>query len=421
MEREIFYIKFNLISIFLILLFLSSPSDSDGIINFFKVNSKEILKPGDTISFTVNGTASGHVWVEIPGLPLKIYLTETSCGVYKGTYKVSLETPGICRASLISHMEMNGEFCSPVTAQNKITVLGKNPMFYKLMPSEGIIISDKKPVISAAIYGATGKVDKNSLKILINRHDVTKDSGIKISSEYIIFKPSYDFKEGEYIVYLYGKTTDGHDFCAEWNFFIRLSTVITSHNALRELNSGDILEVHILGEPYQKAYFDIGEWKKGLSAHESFRTPGLYIGYYSVQKGDYVVNAPLTGYLISSSGETLKSPADRLISITANELLLKIAQPKDGDFVASQFVVSGQTRPFTAVHIELKIICNLPGMGPVDGGIIGEDIKSNQSGVFEYKVKAGNQLPGSEYIVTVIARDAQGNKSTPGIIKVYQK
>jgi len=187
------------------------------------------------------------------------------------------------------------------------------------------------------------------------------------------------------------------------------------------LTKGDILEVQMSGEPYQKAFFDIGEWKKGLPLHESFRTPGLYIGSYTVQKGDYVVNAPVWGYLINSSGETVKSRADRLISIVASELLLKITQPKDGDFVTGQFIVSGQTWPFTTVHIEIKITCNLPGMGPVDSGGISEDIKANQGGVFEYKVKAGNQLPGSEYTVIVMARDAQGNKSAPGIVKVFQK
>mgnify|MGYP000999269955 CR=1 FL=1 len=192
-------------------------------------------------------------------------------------------------------------------------------------------------------------------------------------------------------------------------------------NCRKILEKGDVLEVQMLGEPYQKAYFDIGEWKKGLPLHESFRTPGLYIGSYTVQKGDYVLNAPVTGYIISSSGETVKSISNRLISIVASELLLKITQPGEGDFVANQFVVSGQTRPFTTVHIEVKITCNLPGIGPVDSGVISEDIKVNRGGVFEYKVKTGNQLPGSEYTVTVMARDAQGNKSTPGIVKVFQK
>ena len=418
MYRKHFYRKFKLI---ILLLFLFSPSYSDTIINSFKVNCKDILKTGDTINFEVKGTSLGHVWIEIPGLPFKIYLAETSPGLYKGAYKLSGETPSICSASILAQMEINGEVCSPVTAQNKITVLGKNPMFYRLIPSDMVIISDKKPVISSAIYGGTGKVDKKSLKILLNRHDITNAPETTVNSKYITFKPSADLKEGEYMVYMYGKTSDGHDFCAEWKFFVKLSTVITSHNAIKELNSGDILEVHILGEPYQKAYFDIGEWKKGLPAHESFRTPGLYTGSYTVQKGDYVANALLTGYLINSSDETVKSSAERLISIVASELLLKITQPKDGDFVANQFVVTGQTRPFTTVHIEVKITCNLPGMGPVDSGLISEDIKSNQSGVFEYKVKAGNQLPGSEYTVTVMARDAQGNKSTPGAIKIFQK
>ena len=192
-------------------------------------------------------------------------------------------------------------------------------------------------------------------------------------------------------------------------------------NCREILKKGDILEVQMVSEPYQKAYFDIGEWKKGLPLHESFRTPGLYIGSYTVRKGDHVINASVTGYIITSSGEIVKSRAERLISIVASELLLKIILPENGDFVDNQFVVSGQTVPFTTVHIEVKITCNLPGIGPVDSGVISEDIKANQGGVFEYKVKAGNQLPGSEYNVTVMTRDAQGNKSKPDIIKVFQK
>ncbi len=410
--------KYATILIFFCLLFLSSLAYGDGIINSFKVNCREILKKGDILEFTVNGTALGHVMVELPALSVKINLLESSPGIYTGVYKISGETPGACNASVIATMELNGRSCN-VTAGNKITVLGKNPMFYRLKPSDMAIISDRKPVISASVYGGTGKFDKKSLKLLLNRHDITEEPETSVNSDVITFKPSQDLKEGDYIVYMYGKSTDGHDFCAEWKFSIK--SVLISHNAIKELDRGDVLEVQMSGEPYQKAFFDIGEWKKGLPLHESFRSPGLYIGSYTVQKGDCVVNAPVLGYLIDSSGETVKSRADRLISIVASELLLKITQPKNGDFVANQFIVSGQTWPFTTVHIEVKITCNLPGMGPVDSGVISEDIKANQGGVFEYKVKAGNQLPGSEYTVTVMARDAQGNKSAPGIVKVFQK
>jgi len=413
--------KYGIILIFLLLFFIYSPSYGDGTISSFKVNCNKILKKGDILEFTLTGNALGHVRVEIPDISVKIYLSETSAGIYKGVYKVSGETPSACNASVIACMEINGETCGPVTAGNKITILGKNPVFYNLNPSDMVIISDKKPLISACFYGGTGKVDKKSLKLMLNRHDITKDNGITVYNDRITFKPSENLKEGDYLIYIYGKSTDGHDFCAEWKFFIRLSAAVTSHNAIKELNTGEILEVQMLGEPYQKAYFDIGEWKKGLPLHESFRTPGLYIGTYTVQKGDSVVNATVTGYLINSSGETVRARADRSVSISAGELLLKITQPKDGDFVSNQFVVAGQTRPFTAVRIEVKITSNLPGIGPVDNGFIGEDIKANQGGVFEYKVKAGNQLPGSEYTVTVMVRDAQGNKSTPGIIKVFQK
>ncbi len=176
-----------------------------------------------------------------------------------------------------------------------------------------------------------------------------------------------------------------------------------------------------MGEPCQMAYFNIGEWRTHLPMNESFRTPGLYIGSYTVCKGDYVANLPVTGHLKLKNGETVISRASSTVTIISSDLVVRIDQPGNGETVAGQFLLLGLTRPYTNVRIDMQITYTIPAMGFVEGGVIGKEVISNDMGVFEYNVSIKNQLKGTKYTITAIAIDAQGNKSPPCSITVYQK
>jgi len=392
-------------------------------ITSFDVTCENILKSGDTILATVRGTPKGQVWIEISGIPLKIYLPEISQGLYQISYRLEGDLPGVYKGNISAHLAINGEECNPAIAGEKVTILGENPLFYNLTPMEGTIVKETRPVIYADIACGNSQVDEKTLKISLNGEDITHNKDTVINPKYITFAPSYNLKEGGYRVSIYGRTIEGKEFATAWNFFIKFASAIisVSHNATKPLAAGEILEVQLVGEPCQMAYFNIGEWRTHLPMNESFRTPGLYIGSYTVCKGDYVANLPVTGHLKLKNGETVISRASSTVTIISSDLVVRIDQPGNGETVAGQFLLLGLTRPYTNVRIDMQITYTIPAMGFVEGGVIGKEVISNDMGVFEYNVSIKNQLKGTKYTITAIAIDAQGNKSPPCSITVYQK
>ena len=75
------------------------------------------------------------------------------------------------------------------------------------------------------------------------------------------------------------------------------------HNAVDILSEDDVLTVTLSGDPGNLALFDIGELQAGLPMYDdgtrSDDTPddGVYVGTYTVKKGDSAKNVRLTGYL----------------------------------------------------------------------------------------------------------------------------
>ncbi|MCX5851209.1 MAG: DUF799 family lipoprotein [Deltaproteobacteria bacterium] len=65
---------------------------------------------------------------------------------------------------------------------------------------------------------------------------------------------------------------------------------------------GDIIQVVLQGAPGMNAYFDIGDFRKGVEMKEV--EPGGYLGSYRVEPGDNVKGAIVTGYLSDSAGNT---------------------------------------------------------------------------------------------------------------------
>ena len=415
-----FYKKLFFIFIFFVLFFYNL--NASPVINSFQIISEDTISAGDTITFIVKGTGGAKVWVMLSG-SVKIYLPEISPGVYEGLYNVASNIPSVYNTIVFAHLQFNGVNATPLPSGEKITILGSTPLFRDLMPADETTVTDLRPQIYARIDGRGFTIDKASIKMVLNGDNVTGKAEIK--SDSISFKPSGNLKEEKNIVYLYGKSTDGKDFSVEWIFYLKKDPSITSvsHNGGdKALSKGKVLEVRLTGEPYQKAYFDIGDFKKGIVMNESFKSPGTYIGNYIVKNGDYVVDAVITGYLDMGNNKVLSFKAPGPVTLMSSNLVAVIVDPQEGQEVKSPFTVQGQTRPMTVVYVDVQLVFNIPGVGKVpSSGVISGKVRANEMGFFEYEVDLENIPSGSEYTITVSAMDAQGNKSSPFSVKVKQK
>ena len=79
-------------------------------------------------------------------------------------------------------------------------------------------------------------------------------------------------------------------------------TIMTQDTQGQPKKGGDEIKVVMQGTARMRAYFDIGEYKKGIDMKEI--EEGGYFGVYRVVPGDNVSDAVIIGYLIDDNGNT---------------------------------------------------------------------------------------------------------------------
>ncbi len=77
-------------------------------------------------------------------------------------------------------------------------------------------------------------------------------------------------------------------------------TLLTQDSRGLPKKAGDEIKVVIRGTPKMQAFFDIGDYKKGIDMAEV--EPGGYLGTYRVVPGDNVDRAMITGHLVDDAG-----------------------------------------------------------------------------------------------------------------------
>jgi parallel beta-helix repeat protein len=79
-------------------------------------------------------------------------------------------------------------------------------------------------------------------------------------------------------------------------------TILTQDTQGEPRKAGDVIKVVMKATPEMQAYFDIGEFKKGIDMKEI--EPGGYLGTYRVVPGDTVEKAIITGHVTDDTGNT---------------------------------------------------------------------------------------------------------------------
>lgn len=79
-------------------------------------------------------------------------------------------------------------------------------------------------------------------------------------------------------------------------------TILTQDTQGQPRKAGDVIKVVMKATPKMQAYFDIGDFKKGIDMKEI--EPGGYLGTYRVVPGDTVEKAVITGHVTDDTGNT---------------------------------------------------------------------------------------------------------------------
>jgi hypothetical protein len=218
------------------------------------------------------------------------------------------------------------------------------------------------------------------------------------------------------------RTAAGQAVDQTWSFQVKPRSHIASvrHDAAGELGQYDDLQVEMQADPGGQAWFEI----EGLADEVPMQevSPGLYRGAYSVEPGDFRLQAAVIGHLRLDSG-TSALAADHPVSVFGHLFRVRVYEPLNGAQVPLNFVIRGRTRPFARISVTPRIGFNDALTAPTrdnpendTGTIPGEaDAQGNFSINYGFPIK----LPSMRLAFTVVATDAEGNRSIPTMLIVH--
>jgi len=188
-------------------------------------------------------------------------------------------------------------------------------------------------------------------------------------------------------------------------------------NLTAPVNVGNKVTVTMLGLPGGVATFDVGS-TTGIRMHEI--SAGNYIGTYRVQANDNFNNATLVGHLAIPTGEMFvaSSPTINPTSYYAGLLneqgltQITILSPRSGDQLTPPFVISGTTLPNSDVILTTQA---------ADGTRQRMTVASDSNGNFSATISSTQTSPGTQYLITAVSRDADGNLGSSSSITVVQR
>lgn len=282
-------------------------------------------------------------------------------------------------------------------------------MDFLYSPTNKATIENRQPTVTFCFGNIIYQPD--SCRLLINKKDVTSDCIIIHRS--LIYKPRENLPLGDNNVEVSFLDNRWKKVEVKWSFYIREERLIESikHNCKAPLMDGEKLNVTVKGKSGGKAFFSVGGSIKNCPLKET--SSGVYTGYYTVQKYDYVAEEPIKVSLKMPDGSNYEQKSEEPVSIFAQFFRVKILSPMDGEKVCQQFTIRGRTKPNVKVLMTISLQFKKFGdfvsaQGPESGGI---ETMSDENGYFEKDFGFPFSYQGLKATIRVYALDSRGEKS----------
>jgi hypothetical protein len=307
-------------------------------------------------------------------------MRETTAGVYVGSFTVP-NGLNIRGATLLASLK-RGNTASPVIqAGEAITVDAVGPQFENLSPAAGASLPPGKPLVYATYSDAGTGVASDATRLLLNGNDVTADA--TVTEAFFSYRPAADLPAGRYTVTAVARDRAGNENRKEWGFTVaaneNLIQSLTVSPQARTLEPGDVLTVRLAAAPGGTARFSIG----GVATNRPMteEPAGVYVGTYTVKKGESLAQAPVTATFTSASGRTVTQSAEQSVTIAAGAPEKPtIVSPKAGAAVGGRVTVTGRAAPGATVRYSLRyegVLLVLPAGGTIAEGEVKADAQGN--------------------------------------------
>jgi len=438
-----------------LLVFAFSPMKAFSqvsLINDVTFNTSQQYRSGDTLTVTMRGEPGCAATFDV-GQLTGIPMNEVSAGIYSGSYLIPAGTT-LMNAQIVGHLQKGSQVDSQAAPVTLSTMMVSNDINAAVVTE--IRSSHKESYVTTKppyIFIKHDRIDyytMHNLKVYVDGKDVTAFSTITERST--SYAPPVPFSLGGHNVVLVGVNSVGAQFRSNTWFKVEAAgmpvsssltpiAMVTTQNGTitavpvnalwqSSLNSiqifdnltspahrHNIVTVTLLGPPQGVATFDVGT-TTGIPMTE--KSPGAYVGIYTVQHDDSFNSAILTGHLALRTGQNLIASSPTINSMAYNNgginmsgsPLVTILSPANGDRLTPPFTISGTAPPNTDVILSIQA---------PDGTRQTLVVRADANGNFQATMPLAQTEPGTQYIITAIPRDSYGNLGSSSTITVVQQ
>lgn len=190
----------------------------------FTVQAVDRIEPGADLNLTLNGTPRAKATFTIEGVVTNALMTETSAGVYAGTYTIRQRDnfpPGLkITATLSPHVQSVS-----ATLKQPLVKDADAPVIKNLTPRDDETVSLGSRIFISGSFddGAGSGVDPNAVRVLFDGRDVT-DSAV-ITASFFSYQPEAPLSIKEYKVEVSAKDLAGNAMRMQWKFKVQRGEV----------------------------------------------------------------------------------------------------------------------------------------------------------------------------------------------------
>ena len=398
---------------------LASP-----MINSFSTNAGDWLHMGQSLDATLEGTPGGEASFSIPGVAENIPMRETRPGHYVGRWQAPKNRRlELQAAPITANLTLDGRPALAFQATETLSLDTTPPRAFNMSPANNAVILDTRPIVSAAFDDQGSGIDTRALRLMFDSKDVTDQA--TVTNGTISYRPEVGLSPGTHVAELMLADKAGNLKNTSWIFKVRarephgIRTVTDNFDSV--LRPGDTLRVELSGTPGGDATFSTGNIRDVPMTEDQ---PGHYVADYTVHRGDFVANQPITYRLIMPDGERFAQASLRTVRVGVSEGRLAaptISWPRDdGDF-ANPMTVRGTAAPHARVAVRVDYRRRaLGGLVAMSGTSIDTVVTADRNGDWETEpFRIGGLLgrSGVEYTVTATAMNGADQRSESTIMR----
>ncbi|MCW3058916.1 MAG: copper amine oxidase-like protein [Capsulimonas sp.] len=395
-------------------------------ITAFQHNAVHRVRGNGAIHIEMRGTPGGKASFDIPGVASNIPLTEASPGRYAGDYKVPADI-AVEGAAVIGKLTVGNQTAPLLQANQTLSVDSSAPKIGAFSPARSATVENDRPLIYATLNDASGTgVDPNSVKVSLDGKDVTAEA--TITPSFFNFTPAQPLAAGAHEVRVHVADQAGNVQSAAWPFVVSSERLITHFDSTvpdgRAVEAGSKLQFKLAAKPGGRASFSIGSLAKDIPMTES--TPGVYVGSYTVARGDNLSDAPVTAKFVDGAGRTVTKALAKSIDIAAGAPVTPtITTPAEGGDVPTNMTVSGKASPNSIVRVKVDYTSKaLGGLFGVNGSAGTKDVTADANGNWtasDLTLQTNSLFTrdrDTTFTVSATSVNAKGDESEPAVITV---